>query len=157
MAETVYEFKKITEVDVIEEPTESTHVLAEVDGEVKRVAVDKVGGSGVSSNNNGYNVAILKKEDIYDESEEDYIATYTLQNYSHEDLRSEILNGTFIMPFLHIHTIDDMSIETYTIEPVELLINDDGMLQFIKHYSNRTLYYEFNNEGNVTLRVSYEE
>lgn len=43
-----YNFKKLSEVDKVEEITDTTSVYVEVNGETKRVAKDKVGGaSGV--------------------------------------------------------------------------------------------------------------
>lgn len=43
-----YSFKKLSEVDKVEEITDTTSVYVEVNGETKRVAKDKVGGaSGV--------------------------------------------------------------------------------------------------------------
>ena len=40
------EYKKITEVELIEEPSEGSTVLAEENGALKRVPYEKVGGGG---------------------------------------------------------------------------------------------------------------
>lgn len=43
---TNYEFQTIGTVEKVEEPSAEANVLIEEGGEVKRVSVDKVGGSG---------------------------------------------------------------------------------------------------------------
>lgn len=51
------EYKKITEVEMIEEPSEGATVLAEENGALRRVPYDKVGGGG------GLPTAIIKDSD----------------------------------------------------------------------------------------------
>lgn len=40
------EFKKLSEVEVVAEPTKSANVLIEEDGEIKKIPKDKIGGVG---------------------------------------------------------------------------------------------------------------
>ena len=46
---TNYEFQTIGTVEKVEEPSAEANVLIEEGGDVKRVSVDKVGGSGGST------------------------------------------------------------------------------------------------------------
>ena len=45
-----YEFKKLSDVDIVETPSETANVLIEEDGVIKKAPKTAVGGAGSSSN-----------------------------------------------------------------------------------------------------------
>ena len=87
-----YEFTKITDVDIVETSTETTNVLVEMDGTVKRVPVKEIGGAGVSSWND------LTDRPFYEATYEeilfdDIVHTNTQRSARYEELLFEIKQG----------------------------------------------------------------
>ena len=87
-----YAFKKIGATNILENAPDNANVVCEVDGEVNRVPVTKIGGGGIK-------IAIIKRTG----------SRYSCDNMTYEEAVEYLTNG---VPFL-IFIFDDTQ---YTIE-----------------------------------------
>ena len=80
------EFKKLSDVEVVAEPTESANVLIEEDGVIKRAPKSAVGGAG-----GGCDVVILLTRDPDNERD-----TLTLESGSHAEIYEKLMAGEIV-------------------------------------------------------------
>lgn len=81
-----YEFQKLSEVEVLTEVPEGTSVLAEVNGDIKRVPGTGLGGSGIKT-------AIIKSSD-YDDTIANMQGS-TVEPKANEEVTFSCVNMTF--------------------------------------------------------------
>ena len=82
-----YEFKKLSEVEVLSEVPEGASVLAEVNGDIKRVPGSGLGGSGVKT-------AIIKNSD-YDDMISALLNPVSPSTAAMQSITYECINMTF--------------------------------------------------------------
>lgn len=88
-----YEFKKLSDVEVVAEPTESANVLIEEDGVIKKAPKTAVGGDGkivwdgVISNNS--HPIYMARENI------------TITDFDFTTIKKKVLNGEDVVIMLH--------------------------------------------------------
>ena len=94
------EFKKLSDVEVIAEPTESANVLIEEDGVIKKAPKTAVGGAG-----GGSNESVLK---IYINDNFEDSSNYTLPDNFYETVLDKFWKEEYpnIFYYLHIYTGD---------------------------------------------------
>lgn len=96
-----YEFKKLSEVEALSEVPENATVLAEVDGSIKRIPSNGLGGAG------GIKTAIIMSSDYYDAlagvSAAIAAVEYNCTNMTFEEAYQSMASGeplTFLVMFV---------------------------------------------------------
>ena len=117
-----YEFKKLSEVEKIEELNDSASVLVEDGGEVKRVAKDKVGGGS-----GGYDMVIAASADIKYANEKSILS---VESGTCADVMKAVKAGRnpkILLKYMkHWETDDEIYDDYQTLNAVYVMVEDTG-------------------------------
>lgn len=96
------EFKKLSDVEVVETVSDSANVLIEEEGVIKKAPKSQVGGGGASSE-----PIVIEVEKEYDDNDDAYYFPVTVYVENYEEIKNAVLSGRNVLCIWHDPYVDD--------------------------------------------------